>query len=215
MGPKKGGAPKVRVDFSNPANLIQVLQMLNANDTATIKTAEKALKPFTKDPANAAMLVSILGSCGDGAVRHHAALLLRKKLGSFYPKYPAAQQTLLKGELIRLVLAEPDSDVATAIAGAIAATASAAFELQQQWPELFALLVQLLAEPEDRLRILTFKILSEVNYLERFGDFNLIIVEFVPFLVGGNDPRAPSITYWHDCQLDCSGLPRSFDQGRC
>jgi hypothetical protein len=164
MGPKKGGAPKVRVDFSNPANLIQVLQMLNANDTATIKTAEKALKPFTKDPANAAMLISILGSCGDGAVRHHAALLLRKKLGSFYPKYPAAQQTLLKGELIRLVLAEPDSDVATAIAGAIAATASAAFELQQQWPELFALLVQLLAEPEDRLRILTFKILSEVCY---------------------------------------------------
>lgn len=165
MGPKKGGAPKVRVDFSNPANLIQVLQMLNANDTATIKSAEKALKPFMKDPANAALLVGVLGSCGDSAVRHHAALLLRKKLYDFYKKYPVPQQTLLKAELIRLLLAEPESEVATAIAGAIAGTASASFEMQQEWPELFNLLVQLLAEPEERLRILTFKMLTEVSLL--------------------------------------------------
>lgn len=161
MGPKKGGA-KVKVDFSNPANLIQVLQMLSANDTSTIKTAEKALKPFMKEPSNAAMLIGVLGSCTDAAVRHHAALILRKKLNGFYPKYPVAQQILLKSELIRLILAEPDSDCATAIAGAIASTASAAFEGGQEWPELFNLLVQLLAEPEERLRLLTFKILGEV-----------------------------------------------------
>jgi hypothetical protein len=159
MGPKKGGA---KVDFSNPANLVQVLQMLSANDSSTIKTAEKALKPFLKEPSNAAMLMGVLGTCADGAVRHHAALLLRKKLNGFYPKYPATQQTMLKAELIRLILAEPESDVATAIAGAIASTASAAFEMGQQWPELFNLLVQLLAEPEERLRILTFKILGEL-----------------------------------------------------
>lgn len=162
MGPKKGGA-KVRVDFSNPANLIQVLQMLNANDSATIKSAEKALKPFLADPTSAAMLINVLGTCADGAVRHHAAILLRKKLNKFYPKYPQAQQEMLKAELIRLILAEPESDVATAIAGAIASTASAVFEAKQQWPELFNLLIQLLAEPEERLRILTFKLLGEVK----------------------------------------------------
>lgn len=161
----KAKTPKVTVDFSNPANLIQVLQMLSANDTNTIKTAEKALKPLLKQPQNAVLLINVLRTCEEVPVRHHASLLLRKKVGAFYSKYPAKEQTELKAELIRLLLAEPSSEVATGIAGAVAAVAEAAFDLSQSWEELFALLIKLPQEPDERLRLITYKLLTEVNCL--------------------------------------------------
>ena len=150
------------VDLNNPANLLQVLAMLSNNDTNTIKKAEKALKPFLKQPSSAVNLIQVLASCPDVAIRHHAALLLKKKIGSFYSKYNSQQQIDLKAQLINLLLSEKVSNVATAIAGIIAVTAKAVFSARQQWNELFNLLMQLAQDPNEYNRILNYKLLSEV-----------------------------------------------------
>jgi hypothetical protein len=157
------------VDLTNPANLLQVLQMLSANDTATVKNAEKALKPFLKQSSSAVLLIQVLRTCEDIAVRHHAALLLKKKVGNYYPKYNAGQQASLKSELLNMLLTEPNSNVGTGIAGVVAVTAKAIFKANQQWPELFQMLLQLAQDPNERLRSLNFKLLAEVSSMSHIG----------------------------------------------
>jgi hypothetical protein len=151
------------VDLNNVQNLAQVLQMLSSGETATIKKAEKMLKPFLKQPSSAVHLVSILGGHPDVACRHHAALLLKKKMGTFYSKYNSNQQAELKNGLITLLRNEQISNVATAIAGVISVTAKAVFAARQQWEEIFSLLVELAQHSEERQRILCFRLLFEVS----------------------------------------------------
>lgn len=151
------------VDLTVPENLLAVLHSLSANDTATIKKAEKALKPFLKQPASAVHLIQVLRTCQDIPCRHHAALLLKKKISSFYSKYPAPQQAELKKELLNLLLSEPHGLVGTAIAGVISMVAKSIFKANQQWPEMFQLLLQLAQDPNERLRVVNYKLLSEVS----------------------------------------------------
>lgn len=150
------------VDLSVPENLLAVLQSLSANDTATIKKAEKALKPFMKSPASAVPLIQVLRTCQDIPCRHHAALILKKKISTFYGKYSAQQQNDLKRELLGLLLSEPNGLVGTAIAGVISMVAKAIFKANQQWPEMFQILLQLAQDPNERLRMVNYKLLSEV-----------------------------------------------------
>jgi hypothetical protein len=163
MGKGSKSKAKVVVDFTNPVNLIQALQMLSANDTSTIKTAEKALKPFLKEHGNAVLLINILRTCPEVPVRHHAALMLRKRLAKFYPKYLPSEKLELKNILLQIFLSETASEVATAIAGAIAATAEGVFKAGETWEDLFNLLIRISQEPEERLRVLSFRLLSEVT----------------------------------------------------
>jgi len=150
------------VDLNNVNNLVVVLQLLCANDSATIKQGEKALKPFLKNASCAIPLMQVLRGGSDDAVRHQAALLLRKKMEKFYPKYNAQQQATLRTELVGFLLSEQTPVIATAIAGMIAATASAIYKNKGQWPEVFQLLLQLVQDPNEKHRILTFKLLSEL-----------------------------------------------------
>lgn len=151
------------VDLTNIQNLIQVLQMLTANDTATVKKAEKILKPFLTHPTSALPLMQILRTCEDVAVRHHASLLLRKKIEKWYPKYTPPQQATLRTELVNFMLAEQTGSIATAIAGIVAKTAAVMYKGKQEWPEIFQLLLQLAQDPNEKHRILAFKLLGEVR----------------------------------------------------
>ena len=67
--------------IQNLNDLVAALQQLTKNDSSAIKKAEKMLKVFLKNPANAPFLVVVLRntSC-DPAIRHHAALMLKKKV---------------------------------------------------------------------------------------------------------------------------------------
>jgi hypothetical protein len=65
---------------NDPAALTNVLNMLSANDTATIKEGEKLLKPFLKTPNCIPSLINQLKTVHSPSVRHHAALLLKKKV---------------------------------------------------------------------------------------------------------------------------------------
>ena len=64
---------------NDPTALTNVLNMLSANDTATIKEGERLLKPFLKNPPCIASLINQLTTVVDVSVRHHSALLLKKK----------------------------------------------------------------------------------------------------------------------------------------
>jgi hypothetical protein len=59
------------------------------------------------------------------------------------------------------------------LAGVVAVVAKAVFDSQQSWEELFALLLQLAAEPNEKLRAVNYKLLSE-------------LVEKVPNLLKGH-----------------------------
>ena len=151
-------------DLNNINTLVAVLQALCANDTATVKKAEKTLKPFLKNPSSAIPLMQVLRSGADDSARHQAALLLRKKLAGYYPKYNAQQQATLRNELISALLAEQVGTIATAVAGIVAATANAVYKGRSEWPEIFQLLLQLVQDPNEKHRTLTFKLLNEVFY---------------------------------------------------
>jgi len=74
-------AQQIALTLSNdPNSLTNVLKMLSANDTATIKEGERLLKPFLKNPPCIASLLNQLTTVVDISVRHHAALLLKKKV---------------------------------------------------------------------------------------------------------------------------------------
>lgn len=149
-------------DLNATSNLVSVLALLTANDSVIIKNAEKALKPFLKQPSCVIPLLAVLRECDNPAIRHHAALLLRKKVGGFFPKYGVQQQAQLKTELVTRLLAEPDNNVATAIAGSIAVVAKAIFKMNQDWPEIFQLLLTLAQDPNEKARTLNYKLLTEV-----------------------------------------------------
>eukprot|EP01039_Chlorochromonas_danica_P008516 gene8516-9389_t len=151
--------------IQNMNDLLTALSMLIANDSKTIKKGEKLLKAFLKVPANASYLILVLRNQqqnSDVAIRHHAALLLKKKLGTFYSKYALQQQQELKGELLTLLVQEPEAAVATAIAGIIAVVAKAIFEKGGSWEELFAMLMTLTSDPNEKHRALSFKLLAEL-----------------------------------------------------
>ncbi len=62
-------------------DLLAALQQLTKNDSKAIKKAEKMLKAFLKTPSNAPFLIVVLrNTASEAAIRHHAALLLKKKV---------------------------------------------------------------------------------------------------------------------------------------
>ena len=149
-------------DLSNPVNLSNVLALLSANDTATVKRGEKQLKPFLKQAISAHHLLNQIQNASDVSVRHHAALLLKKKLVVFYPKFNKQQRSELKIHLLNLMVSEPDKGVRTAIAGAVATLAKGIFSTNEDWPELFSSLMQMSQDPNELLRALNYSLLAQV-----------------------------------------------------
>lgn len=151
-------------DLTNPTNLGNVLSLLSANDTATVKKGEKQLKPFLKLPASAHHLLVQIQNSQNSSVRHHAALLLKKKLVVFYPKFNKQNRAELKIHLLHTMVSEPDKGVRTAIAGAVATLAKGVFSNHEEWPELFASLLQMSQDANEGLRALNFDLLAQVPY---------------------------------------------------
>ncbi len=148
------------VDLTNVSNLIGVLQVLSGGDDRQVKKVEKTLKPFLKNVNCVLPLMQILCGGSDDAVRQQAGLLLKKKIATFASRFTSQQQTALKTQLVDRLLAENTSAVANTVAEIIAATTASL-----QWPELAQLLQQLINSPNERHRVLTFTLLSEVSGL--------------------------------------------------
>lgn len=106
-----------KINLQDPATLVAVISSLCANDTAVIRKAEKALKPFTKKVESIPMLINLVQSSQDVNIRHHSALLLKKGLGTLYSKCTPQQRDQLKTTLLSLVVSESVKAVRTALAG--------------------------------------------------------------------------------------------------
>ena len=169
MGPKSkskgGGAPKapVQVVAMDPAQLSAVLTQLGQGDTKLIKAAEAALKPFLKHPACIAQLFVQLTQSPTVAVRHHAALLLKKKISAHYKAFPVAEQTQLRAQILQCMTNEPERSVAVGIVGCVAKLASAVFATEGNvWDELFASLMSLSQNPNPAARAINFSLLEQL-----------------------------------------------------
>jgi len=154
---------QIALSLSNdPTALTNVLNMLSANDTATIKEGERLLKPFLKNPPCIASLINQLTTVVDISVRHHAALLLKKKIGIFFPKFGSNDQANLKSEILQIMIREPIKSVAVAIAGAVAVLTKTIFAKNGQWPEIFTILMQLSHDPNENMRSLNYELLGQL-----------------------------------------------------
>lgn len=149
-------------EFQDPAYLSSVLLALCANDTSVIRKAEKALKPFLKEPNCLPALFQQVQHSQDVSVRHHAALLLKKKLNVLYSKCPAAQKEELKQLILTVIVAEPEKPVRVSLAGAVASLAKGVLSVEGDWPQLFGGLTQLAQDPNEMLRGLSYSLLEQV-----------------------------------------------------
>jgi len=150
------------VNLTDPNQLWQVLGMLSANDTDTVKNGEKLLKTFLKQPESIAHVMNQMQS-QQVSIRHHSALLLKKKVGRHFGKFSATQQNDLKGQLLQILVHESSKPVAIAIAGSIATLAKVIFAKSGEWPELFALLMTLAQDPNESLRSLCYSQLEQLS----------------------------------------------------
>ncbi len=182
-------------DLSDPNRLSIVLTMLSANDTSTVRKGEKLLKPFLKHATCISHILNQIKNSPDISIRHHASLLLKKKLGGFYTKFNTQHQNELKGQLLATMVTEPNKAVGTAIAGAVAIVAKSVFAKNETWPELFNLLMQLSQDPSEALRTLNYRLLAQVckhihhTFLRHESYcYNLV---FTAGRAGGDEPETP------------------------
>lgn len=151
------------VDLNDPSNLSQVLVMLSANDTKVIKNGEKILKPFLKKRTCVLPLMAQLEFSPEPAIRHHAALLLKSKMGSFISQFAVNERTEIKNKTISLFLSETQHAICNGIAGSIASMAKSLFATNDSWPELFSLMIQLCQDTNEKHRLLNFNLLEQVK----------------------------------------------------
>lgn len=149
-------------DLTNPSNLSNVLLLLSANDTKTVKHGEKLLKPFLKQASSSSHLLNQIQNSQNVSVRHHAALLLKKKLFLFYAKFNEKQRLEIKIHLLNVMISEIDKSVRTAIAGCVATLAKGVFNSNESWPELFNSLLQMSQDPNESIRVLNYSLLAQV-----------------------------------------------------
>lgn len=151
------------MDLTNLENLAGVLSMLNENDTSKVKSGEKMLKPFVKKTQCIFPLFNVLKSVDNQAIRLQAALLLKKKIATLYPKLNINEKQEVRNASLACLLSEPENVVSTGIAGIVANMARAIFSSNENWKELFDLLIQLYQDPNEKLRILNYKLLEQVS----------------------------------------------------
>ena len=150
---------------SDAAALAKTLAMLSQPDTSVVREGEKILKPFLKQSSCIAPLINQIRTSAEEAIRHHAALLLKKKSAALYGKFNAAQKQDLRTQLLNLMISEPSKSIGIALAGVVASVAKCVLVGDNQWPELFALLIQLSQDPNENLRSLNYSLLEQVTNL--------------------------------------------------
>mgnify|MGYP003888922419 CR=1 FL=1 len=157
---------------------------LTQPDTNTIKQAEAALKPLLKNPEVIPLLFTILtnstGQNFDVGTRQMASILIKKRVGGHYSKYPADAQSQLKAGLLNFIGVEPERLLRRSTVGIIGVIAGldTTGDLPTGkclWPEVFQFISNNLTTPNCALH------LKEVAYL-LLQEMTLTIGEHLPSL---------------------------------
>ena len=153
-------------DFSSSGNIAEFtnhLIALTQPDTNTIRNAEAALKPLLKDPRCIEALLQVLENNTSPAVRHIAAILLRKRITSHYVKFQSDQQTYVKHQILHLMGKETDRSVRLGFIGAVGVL-NKLMDDQQPWQELYAFIGQASQVSNDvSVQELAFLLLEELT----------------------------------------------------
>mmetsp|Transcript_3516 Transcript_3516/g.5285 ORF Transcript_3516/g.5285 Transcript_3516/m.5285 type:complete len:1075 (+) Transcript_3516:184-3408(+) len=151
------------------AKMAQLLSALTHPNTEAIREAEVALKPLLKDARSVPALVEVLKARGTqpDAVRHVAAVVLRKRIGGHYAKFDAPTKTALKTEILSVLANEPERTVRNGAVG-VAATicrleCSSGDAGGAAWPELFQFIAAAASDANPDARELAFLLLSEMT----------------------------------------------------
>lgn len=173
---------------SDPNALSGVLNLLSANDSSTIKQGEKLLKPVLKKPQFLLSLLNQISISPVAEIRHHAALLLKKKVGGLFKKLMTSHQAAIKSQLLAVLATEPEKSVAVAIAGCIAATAKVSYSLGAEWMELFQTIMTLAQSPTESHRVLNYSLLEQLPeaIIDNLRPHTATLVQM--FVAGCQDP---------------------------
>jgi len=146
-------------DVSQMASLLLGLTQPN---TETIRQAEATLKPILKDPRCVPALHEIIKGRGIHAdsVRHVAAILLRKRIGSHYGKFDKAQQDQLKAEQLQVLASETERPVR---GGAVGIVAVLAKQESNGWEGLWQFVAAAAGDSNAQARELAFWLLQETT----------------------------------------------------
>lgn len=161
------------------ANLSTILLNLTQPNTEVIKSAETMLKPILKNPNSIPALLEVLYARGSqpDAVRHVAAIILRKRISGHYESLPADYRNKMQADLLQFLASEGQRLVRN---GAIGVT-STICKLQTPegdvevpshfvpWPELFQFIAAASSDANPDARELAFLLLVEMT--ETIGNF--------------------------------------------
>lgn len=146
--------------MTDAQHVASLLLALTQPDTATIRQAELALKPVLKNPSSTQCLVEIVKGrdVNPNAVRHVAAIVLRKRLPSHYATFDPNSRTLLKQELLSILASEPERSVRHGMMGVVASVAKS----DTEWPELWQFVAAAAGDAHADARELAFLLLEEL-----------------------------------------------------
>lgn len=149
------------------AKMAALLSTLSNPNTEAIRAAEVELKPILKDPRSVPALMEILSSGGteNEALRHTAAVLLRKRLPTHYSNFTPEAKDSLKAQILTILASEPSRTVRHGKASLAAAIAKIE---EAKWIELFQFIATAAQDVNPEARELAFFLLSEMT--ETVGD---------------------------------------------
>lgn len=108
----------------------------------------------------ASLSLSSLLTLQSDAVRHIAAIVLRKRLPGHYAKFDAATQNQLKGEILAILSSEPERTVRKGVVDLAACILKVS---PQAWPELWSFIAAASQDAHPDARELAFWLLSEMT----------------------------------------------------
>lgn len=140
----------------------QCLSALTQPDTVAIRQAEAALKPLLKTPESMSALWSIITTNQqqtDPALRHVAAIVLRKRLPAHFCKFSTEQQNVWLPAVLQAVASEAVRPVRTGLTAVAAALA----HIQPQHPALLEFVAAAANNQAAEARELCFGLLQEMT----------------------------------------------------
>jgi hypothetical protein len=136
------------------------LHALTQPNTDTIRQAELQLKPVLKNPANMPVLWRIITGNYDIAVRHVAAIVLRKRLPGHYSQWDPAGREQWQRQVLQALATETVRPVRAGLLGVAAAIAQ---HHTTAPPQILQFLAAAVNDPSPDARELCFLLLLEMT----------------------------------------------------
>jgi hypothetical protein len=142
------------------AHIAGLLQALTQPDTNTIRQAELALKPILKNALSMHSLWQIIQESPEVAIRHAAAIILRKRLPTHYASFDANLQLEWQNQILGQLAQEQVRAVRSGLVGVAAALAQIA---QTPTSPFLLFLAAAVSNQQESARELCFLLLQEMT----------------------------------------------------